>query len=63
MQYLIPPSGRHLTPAFDSLMVGTGNSPSPAVILDFMYGVAAYQRWHSGAAIDQVMKEHYESIR
>ena len=51
----------HLVPAVDALMVGTGNSPPPSVILDFMYGVAAYQRWHSDpAAIDQVMKERYE---
>ena len=48
-----------LVPAVDALMVGTGNSSPPSVILNFMYGVAANRRWHS-AAIDQVMKKRHE---
>ena len=60
MQYLVLPRTRDITYAYDALMMGTGNSPPPAVILDFMYGAAAYKCWHSGAAIDQVMKERYE---
>ena len=60
MQYLVLPSDQFLSPAFDARIGGTGNSPPPCVILDFMYGVAAYQHWHSGTAIDQVMKKRYE---
>ena len=60
MQYLVLPRTRDITYAYDALMMGTGNSPPSAVILDFMYGAAAYKCWHSGAAIDQVMKERYE---
>jgi hypothetical protein len=29
----------------DAPIAGTGVSPPPNVLLDFMYGVAAYRRW------------------
>src|SRR5271154_685981 len=44
LQHLVPPAGRNPAPAFDSL---ARYSP-PAVLLDFMYGVAAYKRWGTG---------------
>ncbi|KAK2460178.1 hypothetical protein APHAL10511_007857 [Amanita phalloides] len=41
-------------------------SPPSTVILDFMYGVAAYQCWGSGQDIKEVMQQcfakHYKSI-
>ena len=46
--------------------MGTGTSPPPAILLDYMYGAAAYQRWGAGQGIDEVMRrrfsERYESI-
>ena len=53
-------------PQFDACIAGTGISPPSTVILDFMYGIAAYQRWGSGQDIKEVMQqrfaEHYKSI-
>jgi hypothetical protein len=50
----------------DAHIVGTGIPPPSTVILDFMYGVAAYRRWGSGQDMREVMwhrfTEHYESI-
>jgi hypothetical protein len=64
IQYVVLPKSRNLISASDARMMGTGNSPPPAVILDFMYGAAAYKHWHSGPAIDQVMKEcHGDKVR
>lgn len=50
----------------DARIAGTGVSPPSTVILDFMYGVIAYQCWGSGQAIKEVLQErftdNYESI-
>ena len=47
-------------------IASTGISPPSTVVLDFMYGVAAYRCWHSGQDINEVMQhhfiKHYESI-
>jgi hypothetical protein len=40
----------------DAPIAGTGVSPPPEVLLDFMYGVAAYRRWGSGHDISEVMQ-------
>ncbi|KAF8341157.1 hypothetical protein F5887DRAFT_1062495 [Amanita rubescens] len=51
---------------FRNMTRGTGISPPSTVILDFMYGVAAYRRWGSGQDIKEVMQhrfaEHYKPI-
>jgi len=53
-------------PQFDALIAGTGISPPSTIVLDYMYGVAAYRRWGSGHHIMAVMEhcftEHYRSI-
>ncbi len=50
----------------DARITGTGTSLPSTVILDYMYGVAAYRRWAGGPDIEQVMEqhfaEHYKSI-
>ncbi|KAF8336220.1 hypothetical protein F5887DRAFT_1247630 [Amanita rubescens] len=50
----------------DARITGTGTSLPSTVILDYMYGVAAYRRWGSGQDIEEVMEqrfaEHYKSI-
>ncbi len=38
----------------DALFQGTGSSLPPAVILDYVYGVAAYRCWSSGHDVDDV---------
>lgn len=53
-------------PQCDARIAGTGTSLPSTVILDFMYGVAAYRRWGSGQDIKEVMErrfaERYESV-
>ena len=50
----------------DARIAGTGISPPSTVVLDFLYGVAAYRRWGSGQDIKEIMQhhftEHYKSI-
>ena len=46
----------------DARIAGTGISPLSTVILDFMYGVAAYRRWGTGGQdIDEVMQQRFSS--
>ncbi|KAK2464149.1 hypothetical protein APHAL10511_003842 [Amanita phalloides] len=51
---------------WDARINGTGISPPSTIILDFMYGVAAYRHWGIGQDINEVMQhhftEHYNSI-
>ena len=65
-QYLKLPDTRAPIPQFDARIAGTGVSPPPSILLDFMYGVAAYECWGGGQDISEVMQhrfaEHYESI-
>ncbi|EDQ99804.1 uncharacterized protein LACBIDRAFT_334685 [Laccaria bicolor S238N-H82] len=53
-------------PQFDADMRGTGTPRPSTIILDYMYGVAAYRRWGGGQEIKEVMQqrfmERYESI-
>ena len=53
-------------PQFDACMRGTGTPRPSTIILDYMYGVAAYRRWGSGQEIKELMgqrfTECYESI-
>jgi hypothetical protein len=62
MQYLVPLGDEFAIPPFDAIMRATGNSPPPAVILDFMYGAAAYKHWRSGPIL-QVLQERHAKYR
>jgi hypothetical protein len=66
LHHLEPDTSRNPIPQYDALIAGTGISPPSTVILDYMYGVAAYRRWGSGQDIEEVMQqrflERYESI-
>lgn len=66
LHHLKPDTSRVPIPQFDARIAGTGISPPSTVILDFMYGVAAYRCWGSGQDIEEVMQqrfaEHYENI-
>ncbi|KAF8347149.1 hypothetical protein F5887DRAFT_1131423 [Amanita rubescens] len=63
---LAPDTSRLPIPQYDALIIGTGTSLPSTVILDYMYGVAAYRCWGSGQDIEEVMEqrfaEHYKSI-
>jgi hypothetical protein len=59
LQHLKPPTGRLQVPAYDACMIGTGIRPPPSILLDFMYGVAAYRRWCGGDDIDEVMQKYF----
>lgn len=67
IQHLKPDTtSRFPIPQFDARITSTGISPSPNILLDFMYGVAAYKRWGAGQEIKDVMlgrfTNHYGCI-
>ena len=66
LHHLEPDTSRFPISQCDARIAGTGISPPSTVILDFMYGVAAYRRWGSGQDIKEVMEqrfaERYKSI-
>ncbi|EKM77811.1 hypothetical protein AGABI1DRAFT_42982 [Agaricus bisporus var. burnettii JB137-S8] len=60
LHHLEPDTGDdHPIPQYDAHISRTATSPPSPLILDFMYGVAAYQRWGSGEDIKDVMQQHY----
>jgi len=66
LQHLIPQSGKWPVPQYDAHIAGTGLSPPPSILLDFMYGVAAFRCWGTGHDMDEEMRDrftkHYQSI-
>ena len=71
VQHLEPPTGLDPIRPRDAFLTGTpqprdGNAPPAAVLLDFMYGAAAYKRWGNGPEMKRVMHDkfvdEYQSI-
>ena len=66
LHHFKPDTSRSPILQWDAHMAGTGIPPPSTLILDFMYGIAAYLRWGSGQDIEEVMRhrftESYESI-
>ncbi|KAF8957264.1 hypothetical protein BDZ97DRAFT_1670266 [Flammula alnicola] len=68
LQYMKRLSDDILSPVlqYDAKMSGSGTPPPSTIILDYMYGVAAFKRWPGGSQFQQIMKdrfeEHYKSI-
>jgi hypothetical protein len=69
LQFLGPFTGVFDMLACDAVFTGTpqlrdGDAAPPALLLDFMYGAAAYKRWGKGSEMklmihhDEFMKEH-----
>ncbi|KAF8351787.1 hypothetical protein F5887DRAFT_1057619 [Amanita rubescens] len=56
---LAPDTSFHPILQGDARITGTGTSLPSTVILDYMYGVAAYRRWGSGQDIEKVMDQHF----
>ena len=46
-------------PQHDAWIIGTGTPRPSAIILDYMYGVAAYRRWGSGQEIKKLMQQRF----
>lgn len=44
----------------DVLFQGTGSSLPPAVILDYVYGVAAYKQWKSRHFVCDIMQNYHQ---
>ena len=66
LHHLKPDTSHLPVPQFDARITGMGISPPSTVVLDYMYGVAAYRHWGFGHDIKEVMQarftEHYKSI-
>lgn len=70
LQHLEPPTGVFPIPARDAVFgapqLRDENAPPPAILLDFMYGVAAYKRWGTGLEMRRMIHdkfmEEYQSI-
>jgi hypothetical protein len=57
--------GRIQIPCFDADYSPAEDSHPPAILLDYVYGVAAYERWKFPAIqpiVEAYFHEHYESI-
>jgi hypothetical protein len=62
---LAPAEGRFPYPCEDANYSPTEDSPPPAILLDYMYGVAAYDRWKAPSIqpiVEQYFTDHYKSI-
>jgi hypothetical protein len=46
-------------PQYDARIIGTGTPRPSTIILDYMYGVAAYRRWGSGQEIKKLMQQRF----
>ena len=58
-----PPIGTDTTPSIGTDSIGTDTPP--IILLNFMYGVAAYKRWRSPPGVGIIkayFEEHYKSI-
>jgi hypothetical protein len=66
LQHLVVPLDLAPVPAFDARFTGADILPPPSILLDYMYGVAAYKRWGGGQVIDRAMQqrfaEHHQNI-
>jgi hypothetical protein len=60
LQHLVPPNGLYPVPAIDAQFAdGVQVSSPPAILLDYMYGAAAYQRWGTGVSMDGLMQQRF----
>jgi hypothetical protein len=67
LQHLVPPVGIQPIEARDAQFADSIQiSPPPAILLDYMYGAAAYRRWGARESMDGLMQhrflEYYKPI-
>lgn len=62
LQHLTPDTSLDPILQRDARITGTGMSQPPSILLDFIYGVAAYLHWGvDSEEIDNVLKNHYDN--
>lgn len=61
MQHLVPDTCLRPIHDHDALLIGTKQTLPPAIILDFMYGAAAYQCWQTGKNIHEQLQTYHSS--
>ena len=54
-----PATAFYLGAHVDALFQGTGSQLPPAIILDYIYGIAAYKCWRNGQVHSTVMESHH----
>src|SRR5277367_1667621 len=60
LQHLVPPVGFNPIEARDAYFANSIQiSPPPDILLDYMYGAAAYQRWGAKDSIGGLMQERF----
>ncbi|KZP03417.1 hypothetical protein FIBSPDRAFT_969021 [Athelia psychrophila] len=66
LQQLVLPTRYAQLPDLDAHFAGMGVSLPPSILLDYMYGAAAYRCWGAGQGIEGMMQNrfsaHYENI-
>ncbi|KAK0479976.1 hypothetical protein EDD18DRAFT_1312405 [Armillaria luteobubalina] len=62
LQYMKLPQGRYTVPQCDALITGIGNPLVSTIILDYVYGVAAFKRWAGGPDVETMMQERFEAL-
>ncbi|KAK0473584.1 hypothetical protein IW261DRAFT_1503657 [Armillaria novae-zelandiae] len=62
LQHMKPPQGLDPVAQRDARITGSGNPPISAIILDFVYGVAALKCWSKGPDVEEMMRERFESL-
>src|SRR5215510_14002528 len=65
LQYFEPPDGVDSVRPRDAVFTRTrrtrdGNEPPPAILLDFMYGAAAFKRWGVRQEMASVLRQNFE---
>jgi len=59
MQRIVPSTALHAFPEGDARLIGSENELPPAILLDFVYGAAAYQHWKIDDAIHRELSSYY----
>ncbi|KAK0495721.1 hypothetical protein EDD18DRAFT_1287147 [Armillaria luteobubalina] len=62
LQHIRPLQGRDRVAQCDAHITGSGNPPVSTIILDYVYGVAAFKRWAGGPGVEKMMKARFEAL-
>ncbi|KAH9959992.1 hypothetical protein BC827DRAFT_428419 [Russula dissimulans] len=61
MQHIVPDLSIYPTPDVDARLDGSKSNVPPAILLDFMYGAAACQRWKTNDAVHENLDAYYNA--
>ncbi|KAK0495743.1 hypothetical protein EDD18DRAFT_1392804 [Armillaria luteobubalina] len=62
LQHIQPLQGRDRVAQCDARITGSGNPPVSTIILDYVYGVAAFKRWAGGPGVEKMMQARFEAL-